>query len=387
MTPSFAERSLAALDPAVLQRFAPAPASRSGAVLDLCRQALSAPVGMRPLVDEARAASRIVVVVSDATRDEPREDLLLALREVLPWTRVTLVVAAGTHEADDTVIPAAFRDRPVVVHDGTRIDRMVDLGTTDEGTRVRLLDVVATADLVVVTGRVRPHYFAGWSGGLKGLFPGCALAVDALQNHRLKADPTARLGRAHENRCRADMERAALKVPGRVALLNVLCDVDGRAVDAAAGDPVLAHRSLCARAAALFEVSAPRCPVVVVADRPPVTRTLYQASKLLPPAGAILEPGGTVIVVADCALGTGPLERVNRGIYELGVRSQLPANHRVWLCSELPRDRVRETYAEPVQDLKSAVARALDAHGIARGVLLWRAGECVVRPAPAMPGA
>jgi nickel-dependent lactate racemase len=376
---SFAERVLAELDPAALHWVTPSPARESVELLPACRRALAEPLGAPPLAALARAARSIVVLLSDATRDEPRETMLEAIFEVVPRERTTLVVASGTHRASDDVIPAAYRDLPRVVHDGTRADRTTDLGKTSRGTRVRILSEVAEAELVIATGRIRPHYFAGWSGGLKSVFPGCALAEDVLVNHRLKADPSARLGRADDNVCRADMEAAALSVRGRVFLLNVLADVEGNAVAAEAGHPIEAHRALCRRARALFVVRAPRSPLVIVADRPPVSSSLYQASKLLPPAGAILEPGGTIVMVADCRQGVGPLERVNRGIYELGVRPQLPAGHRIVLVSELPDEVVSSTYAIPGGDVRHLLG-GLSRAGRSRAVVLWRSGECVAEP-------
>lgn len=362
-----------------LTRRTPAPVSAGQPVLELCRAALRAPVESPTLAEQARNARRITICVSDATREEPREELLTALFEILPRDRSTLVVANGTHSPAPVgmVIPDAFRDLPVVNHDGRREDDLVDLGTTSRGTRVRIQRVVAEADLVVSTGRIRPHYFAGWSGGVKSVFPGCAHADDALQNHRLKSDPNARLGKSDDNPCRLDMEEAALSVPGALHSLNVLCDVDGTSVAASAGHPVHAHRRLAERARALFEVHAPRTKLVCVADRPPVTASLYQASKLIPPAGALLEPGGTVIVVADCSLGTGPLERVNHGIYEIGVKPQLPPGHQILLVSELDANVVRQTYATPCASLVETLAAERERTGEARAVLLWRAGECI----------
>lgn len=375
---SFAERALGELPPDLVIRRAPAPAVGAGSVVDLCRSALAAPVGSSPLGQLAREARRIAVVVSDESREEPRAEMLAALREALPWERVTLVVAAGTHLATDRAVPVAFRDRPMVVHGPS--SRLVDLGRTPRGTRIRILAEVAGADLVIATGRVRPHYFAGFSAGAKAVFPGCALAEDVLDNHRLKADPSARLGRVEDNVCRLDMEAAARALPGRAFLLDVLCDVEGTPVAAAAGDLVAAHRALLPRARELFTVRAPRSRVVVVADRPPVSESLYQASKLVPPAGALLEDDGVVIVVADLALGTGPLERVNRGIYELGLRPQLPPRHRVLLVSQLPEETARATYAEPRASLRGALEEALASTGAARAVALWRAGELIAVP-------
>lgn len=375
---SFAERSIAAIDPARLSRYAPRPVGASPrARIELCREALARPIAAEPLHELARQARRIAIAISDATRDEPRDVMLQALFEQIPRDRVTLVVAAGTHRADDSVVPAAFRDLPCVVHDATRADRVVELGVTREGTRVRILEEICRADLVILTGRIRPHYFAGYSGGVKSAFPGCGYQSDILDNHLLKADKSARLGRVDDNRCRRDMEEAALMLPGKLSILDVLDDCDGNPVAAASGDPILAHRVLTERARQLFVVRAPRSPVVVVADRPPVTRTLYQASKMLPPAGALLTEGGTVIMVAECDLGIGPLERVNDGIYRLGVSRQLPLGHRVVLVSQLELEVAKRSYAEPAADLETALDAALAQAGVSSAALLWRAGECI----------
>lgn len=374
---SFAQEQLRAVQGRV-RVVTPAPRARGRGLSELCREALGRPVGGVDIARSAVEARRIVLVVSDATREEPRAELLAALREVLPWERVELVVACGTHEpCSPEVVPGPFRDRPIHVFDGSAESELVHLGRTPRGTRVRLLRALCEAQLVVATGRIRPHYFAGFSGGAKSIFPGCAHPTDALVNHALKADPSARLGRVEDNVCRLDMEAAALRLPGTAGMLNVLCDVDGGPVAAASGHLVQAHRALAREALECFRVAAPPSAVVVVADRWPVTRTLYQASKLLPPAGPLLEDGGTIILVADCADGIGPQPRVNEGIYRLGVRPQLPPNHRVVLVSTLAPEVVASSYAEPAPNLVAALDAALRRHPGARPLALWRAGEMV----------
>jgi nickel-dependent lactate racemase len=228
---------------------------------------------------------------------------------------------------------------------------------------------------------VRPHYFAGFSGGAKGIFPGCGYGIDVRQNHALKADPSARLGRLDDNRCRLDMEAAAALLPTPKYLLNVVADCDHGSVDAVAGDIVVAHREAARRAERWFSIAAPRSSIVVTSDRPPVTSSLYQASKLLPPAGAVLAPGGTAVLVADCAEGTGPLEVVNKGIYELGVRHALPPDHVVRLVSELAEPVAQTTYARPAASIDVALADAgrSPKAPLDDVVVLWRAGEMIVR--------
>jgi nickel-dependent lactate racemase len=353
-------------------------------VLDLCREALAHPVGAPPLGGLVGPRSRVAIVVSDATREEPRDGLVGALREalaVVPDDQITLVIASGTHapRPAETALGEELRARyRVVVHDGHDPESCFDAGTTPEGTRVRL-DRALQCDLVVSTGRIRPHYFAGYSGGAKGIFPGCALAGDARQNHLFKALPSARLGRLDDNRCRLDMEAAARLLPCPAYLLNVVADVDGNYVGAFAGDLVAAHRAACELARPLFLARGPASRVVVASDLPPVTSSLYQASKLLPPAGALLTAGGTAIMVARCEEGIGPLQVVNEGIYRLGVRHHLPEGHLVRLVSGMSEEEASRSYARPAASLEAALAEAGFGPGSRLdGVsLLWRAGEMI----------
>jgi nickel-dependent lactate racemase len=359
-----------------------------GSLEELCRRALESPVGSPDLAAMVSPRSRVAVVVSDATRDEPREAMFSAIRErlaQLPDSAFTVVVASGTHAPrppETAVSPEMLRRFEVVVHDGSDAARCVELGVTPEGTRIRVNRAVVETDLVVSLGRVRPHYFAGYSGGVKGIFPGCGFSIDVRQNHLFKADPSARLGRIEGNRCRADMEAAVALLPVPKFLLNVIADCDNGAVDAVAGDIVLAHREATRRAAPWFHVAAPRARVVVTSDRPPVSSSLYQAAKCLPPAGALLEDGGTAVLVADCSEGTGPLDIVNRGIYELGVRLALPKEHTVRLVSSLEPAVADQTFARRADSIE----RALEEAGIAPGrsledvVVLWRAGEMIPVP-------
>ena len=202
------------------------------------------------------------------------------------------------------------------------------------------------------------------------------------QNHLFKADPTARLGVIDGNRCRADMEAAVALLRTPKFLLNVVADCDNGAVDAVAGEIVLAHREAARRAAPWFHVHVPRGRVVVTSDRPPVTSSLYQAAKLLPPAGAVLEEGGTAVLVADCKEGTGPLDIVNRGIYELGVRLAMPKDHVVRLVSELPPEVADRTFARRADSIDGALRDAgIDpTHSLHEVVVLWRAGEMIPLP-------
>jgi nickel-dependent lactate racemase len=356
-----------------------------GAALDA---ALAHPTGARPLGAVATARSRVVVIVSDASREEPRAALFAAVRRALaavPDDHLTLAVANGTHgpaPIERLGLPAdVLRHHRLVNHDGRDEASMVEMGRTSRGTRVRVNRCVAEADLVVTTGRVKPHYFAGWGGGAKGIFPGLAHEVDARKNHELKADPASALGAADGNPCREDIEEAVRRLGRDTYMLNVV-EVGGAVLGAVAGDVVLAHREGVRLARPWCEVEAAPADAVVVSAPLPVSSSLYQASKLLPPAGLLLRDGGTVIVAAECPEGTGPLEVVNEKIFALGVRRYLPERHARYLVSGLDEATVSHTYATFAPSLEWALARARERAGkaVLDVVVLPDAGDLVPRP-------
>ncbi|MCA9673682.1 MAG: DUF2088 domain-containing protein [Kofleriaceae bacterium] len=318
--------------------------------------ALDAPIGSARMEDRVRAGDRVTVVVSDASRDEPRAELLEAVRERLPPVQLTVAVATGTHGpcagGDPGAIAAALgiperllAGARIVDHDGHRRDDLVPVGVTRRGTPVVLHRCAVEADLVVATGAIRPHYFAGFGAGIKAIFPGLGGATEIRINHQLKQAPGARAGVVDGNPCREDLEEVVELLPGGCFVLDTVCDPDDVARAAVAGDPRAALRAGVAIARPWFEVAAPRTRWVVASDRLPVTASLYQASKLVAAVAPLLDDDGTIVVVAECGDGIGGVDVVNRAIYDIGLRPRLPARHRVVLVSALDAATVAPSYA------------------------------------------
>ena len=113
---------------------------------ELCQRALADPIGSPDVASMVGSRSRVAIVVSDATRDEPRAAMFAAVRERLAHLQdgaFTMVIASGTHapRAPETALdPSLIRRFAVVVHDGSDLSACVDVGTTPEGTRVRPRD-------------------------------------------------------------------------------------------------------------------------------------------------------------------------------------------------------------------------------------------------------
>jgi len=321
--------------------------------------------------------ARVTVIVSDATRTEPRTEFLEALRRRLPSVQWTIAIATGTHGpsgvASLRLPPHLLADASIVDHDGHSERDLVSLGVTPRGTPIRVHRCVVDTDLVIATGCIRPHYFAGFGAGVKAIFPGLGGAREIRVNHALKCEPLARAGLVDENPCRADLEAAVGLLETRTFLLNGVCATDNLVHAVVAGDPVQAFRVGVALARPWFTVGAPRADLVIASDALPVTGSLYQSAKIAAAVAGLVREGGMLLVVAECADGIGPLETVNEAIFRIGVLPRLAANVRLGLVSSLAPERVRETLLEPIP----SVASLLEGHN-GSVVIVPRASQLLV---------
>jgi len=334
------------------------PVSRDvGALIDA---ALDAPIGRSRVESMVAAKARVTVIVSDATRAEPRTEFLEALRRRLPSVQWTIAIATGTHGPSGIAplqLPThLLADASIVDHDGHSERDLVSLGVTPRGTPIRVHRCVVDTDLVIATGCIRPHYFAGFGAGVKAIFPGLGGAREIRINHTLKREPLARAGIVEGNPCRVDLEAAVGLLETRTFLLNGVCATDNQVHAVVAGDPVQAFRVGVALARPWFTVSAPRADLVIASDALPVTGSLYQSAKIAAAVAGLVREGGTLLVVAECADGIGPLETVNEAIFRIGVLPRLAPNVRLGLVSSLAPERVRETLLEPIPSVAALLA-------------------------------
>ncbi|MFH1706781.1 MAG: lactate racemase domain-containing protein [Planctomycetota bacterium] len=191
------------------------------------RRQLAAPIGAPPLADLLRDRRSAAIVFADRTRRYPVDAIIRELAAVItaagiPDRAVTLVCGGGAHtgtmRADCAAIAGAdntarFR---TVVHDAADAAAQVMLGTTPLGTPVAINRAVAEAGAVILTGVIAPHYYAGFSGGRKGILPGVAGRDSIIRNHALNfhgtrqgRNPAARAANLDGNPIHLDMVAAA----------------------------------------------------------------------------------------------------------------------------------------------------------------------------------
>src|SRR5687768_14932311 len=158
----------------VESRTPPALADPAAAVTE----AVISPLAGPPLREVARGKRRVCIAVTDATRACPDHLLVPPMLAELaaagvPDEAITLLVAVGTHRASteaekfDKLGVEIVRRFRVVDHDAFDLANLVKVADGPGGLPFELSREVVDADLLLATGVVEPHQYAGYSGGGK----------------------------------------------------------------------------------------------------------------------------------------------------------------------------------------------------------------------------
>ena len=220
------------------RRFAPRCAIRSRAA---------------PLAAKVKPGDKVVIAHSDITRATPNERILpvlLAELEAAGVARqdITLLNALGTHrQQTEAELRGMLGDRVVdtyrcLQHDAYDDANLVSLGVTSRGHPVRINRHFMEADVRILTGFIEPHFFAGFSGGPKGVLPALAGAESVLTNHgrEMIAHPNATWGVIEGNPIWEEMREVAWRV-NPTFLLNVTLNARREITGVFAGDLLAAH--------------------------------------------------------------------------------------------------------------------------------------------------
>lgn len=385
--------------------------------------AVREPIGTRPLRDLVRPDQQVVIVISDMTRPTPNERLvpwILAELDHVPRSRFLILNGTGTHrpntaaELEQMLGAEVVRTVRVKNHSAYAEGDLRDLGTSDRGHRVWLNRHYLDTDARIVVGFIEPHFFAGFSGGPKGVCPGVAGldTIMTLHGADLIKHPRATWGvldgnPVHEGVC------AAVRLAPPAFMINVTLNGQRDITGVYAGDVFAAHRAgchACAEAASqavdgLFDV------VVTTNSGFPLDQNLYQTVKGMSAAARIVRPGGTIVVASECSDGLpdhgrySEILRMRESVVDLVSLIESPDFHMldqwqaqiqamvqrkadVYLYSSLPAPVVRQAKLTPVSSVEAGVAAAMQRHGADARVAVLPMGPLTVPFAPehAAPG-
>ena len=364
-------------------------ADEKAAVLD----ALQNPIGSQPLLERISPDTKICIAFTDITRATPNDRIIPCLLEHLggPNDNITLLNQLGTHrpntreELETMLTPEVVANYRVLNHEPENPEALVQVGSTADGTPALLNRHIVEADLRIITGFIEPHFFAGFSGGVKGIMPGCAGLETVMSNHGAKniGDPQATFGVTVGNPLWEELRDIALKT-GPSFLLNVTLNEQRDITNVFAGDIIEAHKTGCVfvKKSAMQPLERPFDIVVTTNSGYPLDLNLYQGVKGMSAGARVLKEGGTLILAAECREGVpdgSPLDDLLRSAgsieeilamlstpgfvrpeqWQAQIQALVQRRAEVLVCCELDDATLRACHLAPCADINAEVAKRL----------------------------
>jgi nickel-dependent lactate racemase len=318
-------------------------------VLAAVTAALMNPINSPPVGELARPGDSVCIVFTDITRASPDGLLVPPLLAELKAAGVrdediTLLCGIGMHRPSTPEEKIAKLGQAVVAHyrvvdnQPQNPDALVNLGTTESGIPLSVNKIAYEADLLIATGIVEPHQYAGYSGGRKTLSVGAAGEAMIAYTHgpQMVDHPGTRLGKIEGNPFHEAITEAARRASLRF-IVNVVMDDEKRVVAVRAGEPGATFAELVRVARSIYEVPIPQQYDAVVGGVGfPKDANLYQTSRaasyLFFAPTPVVKPGGVFIIPARCEEGAGDGVGEQRFLQKMRSATDMPS-----LLAELRR--------------------------------------------------
>jgi lactate racemase len=265
----------------------------------------------------------ISIVVGDKTRLCGYPEYLPVLVKTLEHsgvdrTRMTVFIAYGTHarQSDDECRAAygdVYDNLKFIHHDCTEDRCFSNLGKTSRGTRVRIRKDILDTTFLVTFGAISHHYFAGYGGGRKLVFPGLGHRDSIYHNHGLFLDRERRAlswfcrsGVLDQNPLAEDLAEFETFRPAELAVHGII-DSKGRVCDLLAGSGPEHFKNACIAHGKNCEINTAREYGLVIASCGgfPKDINFIQSHKAIENASKFVIDNGTLIVLAQCPDGVG----------------------------------------------------------------------------------
>jgi lactate racemase len=265
----------------------------------------------------------VAIVVGDKTR-------LCGYRKFLPVLlgtlenfgaapeSITVFIGYGTHprqtkEACLSAYGDIYRKFRFVHHDCLDTTAFVNLGETSRGTSVLIRRDIVDAGFLITFGAISHHYFAGYGGGRKLIFPGLGHQESIYHNHGLFLDLErqtlsldCRSGILDGNPLAEDLAEFETFRPADLAVHGIL-DHNGHVRDLLPGVGVDHFRRVCAEFGKNYETTATDQfdGVIASCGGYPKDINFIQSHKAIDNAAKFVRNGGSLIVLAECPDGVG----------------------------------------------------------------------------------
>jgi nickel-dependent lactate racemase len=347
------------------------------------RHGLQHPLGTPALRDFAGGSDKIGILINDITRPTPTSYILpyiLAELAHIKSENITLFIATGTHRAStpleiEQILGSSIASKyRVIQNDARDASQYTHLGKTQFGHEILIHSEVVACDTLVSIGFIEPHFFAGFSGGMKNILPGMASIKTAMGNHSAEMidNPNATWGVTDGNPIWEEIHSVREHFP-RLFLVNVTLNEEKEIKHSFCGEPDRAYRAGCesVKDTAMAAVPHPFDVVVTTNSGYPLDINLYQTVKGMSTAAQIIKPGGDIIVFSECP----------DGIPEHGCYGELLAG------ANSADDLLRQIYAseEPIPDqwqaqIQAKILKKANVHLYSQNLTDVQISSCLLNP-------
>ena len=166
------------------------------------KQALTNPIGTKPLRELAKAGDKVVISFPDRVKGgaHPAAHRRVAIPLIVETLiaagvrleDITLLCAVGLHRHNthqelvwylgQDIVEQFWPDR-IVMHDAEDLNMIVDLGRDDMGNAVTCNRLLVEADLAILIGHVQGNPYGGYSGGYKMAVTGTTSWASIRSHH------------------------------------------------------------------------------------------------------------------------------------------------------------------------------------------------------------
>ncbi len=269
------------------------------------------------------------IVVSDKTR-------LCGYDKYLPWlievanrkgldkNSIRFYIAYGTHPRQTDleshrIYGDIYNEYEFIHHDCDDADVMINMGTTNRGTEVKIRRDILDHDLLILFGSVSHHYFAGYGGGRKLLFPGLAFREAIYSNHKLFIDfdnmtlqPECRSGKLTDNPVAEDLYEIDRLMPDKI-IISGIPDTTGKISRLMTGSCYKDFLSACIIYDNHYrkDSKVKYDNVIASSGGYPKDINFIQTHKSLHNAASFVKDGGNLFLLGECRDGIGNDEFLN----------------------------------------------------------------------------
>ncbi len=373
---------------------------------EVIRHALAHPVGSPSLKEFLKDARDVLFIVNDPTRPTPTARIIDMIQDDIAGHKVSFIVATGIHRAptEEEYIQIfsekyykKYKDC-IHSHDAKR-DEMVFLGTSKNGTEMRVNRRGVDAHKIVIISSVEPHYFAGYTGGRKSFLPGIASFETIEQNHKLALKPEACALKLKGNPVHEDMIDALSTVKKEIFTISTVLDKNHRIYAATAGDIYKSMELAVSKAEEVFVAKIPqKADIVVSVVKFPSDIDLYQAQKGIDNSKYALKEGGILLLVAKCRMGIGEesfvrllssasspkdaLDRIEKkfvvGYHKAAKMAEVGLWAQTWAVTDLEPQLLEKIFIRPFSTLQAALDEARKEKGKDAKVLILLDGSLTI---------